>query len=71
MKSLKDQVRRILNLSEIVCQINQEILSKIRKASINIQNSKSSLFNVFAVGEDLLRAFCKLCYLQFCVSSDQ
>ena len=27
--------------------------------------------NVYNVGEDLLRAFCKLLYLRFCVSSDQ
>ena len=64
-KNLKDQVRRILNLSEIVCQINQEI------AKTSKNNNDSSLTNVFTVGEDLLRAFCRLFHLRFCVSSDQ
>ena len=64
-KNLKDQVRRISNLSEIVCQINQEI------AKTSKNNTDSSLTNVFTVGEDLLRAFCRLFHLRFCVSSDQ
>ena len=35
------------------------------------QQFESFLTNVFTVGEDLLRWFCKLFYLQFCDSSDQ
>ena len=60
---LKNLVRWIQNWSEIHFQINQ----KISKASKN----NHSLTNLPKVGEDLLRALCKLFYLQISVSSDQ
>ena len=41
---------------------------KPRKIIIGVGRSST---NVHIVGEDLLRVFCKLLYLQFCVSSDQ
>ena len=63
VKMLKNLVRWIQNWSEIHFQINQ----KISKASKN----NHSLTNLPKVGEDLLRALCKLFYLQISVSSDQ
>ena len=50
---------------KIICQINCGIL----KASKNNRNSSKALVPI--VGEDLLRAFYRLFYLQFCDSSDQ
>ena len=55
--------------------INQKYFAKLIRKSWNTQKIiiavESSLTNVPTVGEDLLRAFCKLFYLWFFVSSDQ
>ena len=55
--------------------INQKYFAKLIRKSWNTQKIiiavESSLTNVPTVGEDLLRAFCKLFYLWFFISSDQ
>ena len=61
-KRLKNKVRRTSNWSEILSQINREI----QKASeIFITIELSSPGNMFTVGKDLLRVFCKLFYLLY------
>ena len=47
-----------------------EILRILKKVMI-VEKLKSSLTDKHIVDENLLRAFCKLLYLQLCVSSDQ
>ena len=49
-----------------LCQMNQEIL----KASKKVQLLETSPTNRNIVSKDLLRVFCKLFYLQLCVSKN-